>query len=259
MPQEECGLIKGVGGAARQARAGGVPFMEEPLSSMRRTIAKRLNEASCVCACVCVRVCVCAHVRVSVCVCLSVWCIILCVSLSCDIDVQFRLLIVSIHIAKVQICKTFWPWRSSSVTKLYAHYRQTESQSIAMSLEIYHIIDVQYVHIIYNYVYIDMFVHVYIHVCVTLTIWHCTVLSSLARVPYHTLMSSNYCKSEMMLFLSHCMCNYLWSFSLKQWSCQHCSVQNNSHSRSSGVWSTIYSKQSWYQISSSCTCGCMYM
>ena len=46
---------KGVGGAARQVRAGGAPFTEEPLSSMRRTIAKRLSEAKVFCMRVCVR------------------------------------------------------------------------------------------------------------------------------------------------------------------------------------------------------------
>ena len=46
--------------ATRQAKAGGAPFTEEPLSSMRRTIAKRLSEAKvCVCVYVCVvRICV---------------------------------------------------------------------------------------------------------------------------------------------------------------------------------------------------------
>ena len=42
---------KGVGGVTRQARTGGTPFTEEPLSSMRQTIAKRLSEAK-VCVCV---------------------------------------------------------------------------------------------------------------------------------------------------------------------------------------------------------------
>ena len=42
---------KRVCGATRQAKAGGASFTEEPLSSMRRTIAKRLSEAK-------VRVCV---------------------------------------------------------------------------------------------------------------------------------------------------------------------------------------------------------
>ena len=50
---------KRVCGATRQAKAGGAPFTEEPLSSMRRTIAKRLSEAKvCVC-CVFVLVCLC--------------------------------------------------------------------------------------------------------------------------------------------------------------------------------------------------------
>ena len=51
---------KGVGGAARQVRVGGAPFSEEPLSSMRRTIAKRMSEAKVLCMCVCMRACVCA-------------------------------------------------------------------------------------------------------------------------------------------------------------------------------------------------------
>ena len=42
---------KRMGGDTCQARAGGASFTEEPLSSMRRTIAKRLSEAKvCVCA-----------------------------------------------------------------------------------------------------------------------------------------------------------------------------------------------------------------
>ena len=57
-----------------------------------------------------------------------------------------------------------------------------------------------------------VFVHVYIHVCVTLTI--CTVLSSLARVPFHTLMSRYYCKSEMMLFY-HTVCAITFEVSLQ--------------------------------------------
>ena len=78
---------KGVGGVTRQARTGSTPFTEEPLSSIRRTIAKRLSEAKvCVCMhvccncmyvvcfvlCVCVCVCVCVHVCAYACVCICV-------------------------------------------------------------------------------------------------------------------------------------------------------------------------------------------
>ena len=59
----------GVGGAARQVRTGGAPFTEEPLSSMRRTIAKILSEAKmCTCACVCACACLCMRCK---CVCTS--------------------------------------------------------------------------------------------------------------------------------------------------------------------------------------------
>ena len=57
----------GVGGAARQVRTGGAPFTEEPLSSMRRTIAKILKP-SCVRVHVCVCVCMSVH-AVQVCLC----------------------------------------------------------------------------------------------------------------------------------------------------------------------------------------------
>ena len=64
---------KGVGGVTRQARTGSTPFTEEPLSSMRRTIAKRLSEAKvcvCVCVCICVSGCACVlSVRCVFCVC----------------------------------------------------------------------------------------------------------------------------------------------------------------------------------------------
>ena len=70
---------KGVGGVTRQARTGGTPFTEEPLSSMRRTIAKRLSEAK-VCACVCV--CLCLWVCVLSVMCVCVECV-LCVFCAC--------------------------------------------------------------------------------------------------------------------------------------------------------------------------------
>ena len=81
---------KRMGGATRQARTGGTPFTEESLSSMRRTIAKRLSEAKvCVCMHVCVAivcmlcvfcvVCVCVCACACVCVfCVCVWCVCVC-------------------------------------------------------------------------------------------------------------------------------------------------------------------------------------
>ena len=66
-----------VGGYTRQARAGGAPFTEEPLSSMRRTIAKRLSEAKvCVCVvCLCLCVCVCEFVCMCCVCCVCVMCV----------------------------------------------------------------------------------------------------------------------------------------------------------------------------------------
>ena len=63
-----------MGGDTRQARAGGTSFTEEPLSSMRRTIAKRLSEAK-VCVCVCV-VSACVFCVVSVCACVCCVCFV---------------------------------------------------------------------------------------------------------------------------------------------------------------------------------------
>ena len=82
---------KGVGGVTRQARTGSTPFTEEPLSSMRRTIAKRLSEAKvCIWMCVylCLWVCMCFECEVCVlCLCvsvLSVCCVrVLCVLYVC--------------------------------------------------------------------------------------------------------------------------------------------------------------------------------
>ena len=72
---------KRVCGATRQANAGGAPFTKEPLSSMRRTIAKRLREAK-VCVCVCVvSACVFCIASVCACVCMCVLCVFLCVLL----------------------------------------------------------------------------------------------------------------------------------------------------------------------------------
>ena len=50
------------------------PFTEEPLSSMRRPIAKRLSEAK-VCACLCCNCIVCFVLRVFVRVCACVCCV----------------------------------------------------------------------------------------------------------------------------------------------------------------------------------------
>ena len=61
MKQEEV-QSKRVGGATWQVKAGGAPFMEEPLSSMRRTKARRLSEAK-VFTRAHVHVCVCVHVK----------------------------------------------------------------------------------------------------------------------------------------------------------------------------------------------------
>ena len=71
---------KGVGGATCQVRTGGTPFTEEPLSSMRRTIAKRLSEAKvciCMCVCLCLWVCMCFECEVCVlCLCVCVECVL---------------------------------------------------------------------------------------------------------------------------------------------------------------------------------------
>ena len=67
---------KRVGGYTRQAKAVDVPFTEESLSSMRRTIAKRLSEAKvCVCACVCCNCLWCVCVCVCLCVCVGGCCV----------------------------------------------------------------------------------------------------------------------------------------------------------------------------------------
>ena len=77
---------KRVCGDTRQAKAGGTPFREEPLSSMRQTIAKRLSEAKvCVC-CVCVCVSGCVWV-VSV---LCVFCVgvVVCLIVNCTLPLK---------------------------------------------------------------------------------------------------------------------------------------------------------------------------